>query len=105
MLLASTIICSMCTATNVYKRMCAMNECCFVLSFDGGGSVCGCMWLYTHTHTHSLHVGYSELNTGVRTRHLEGPKNPDGLNLGMHVFVYVYKIHMCMYILGGGMHV
>jgi len=36
-------------------------------------------------------------------RNLEGPKNPDGINLGMYVFVYVYKAHLCMYILGGEM--
>jgi len=36
-------------------------------------------------------------------RHLESPKNPDGLNLGIHIFVYVYKVHMCMHMLEGGM--
>jgi len=36
-------------------------------------------------------------------RHLEGPKNPDGLNLDIHIFVYVYKVHMCIYMLRGGM--
>jgi len=36
-------------------------------------------------------------------RHLEGPKNPDGLNLGICVLVYMCKVHMCMYMLGGGM--
>ena len=36
-------------------------------------------------------------------RHLEGPKNPDGPNLGIYVFVYVYKVHMRMHMLGGGM--
>ena len=35
-------------------------------------------------------------------RHLEGPKNPDGPNLGIYIFMYVYKVHMCMYMLGGG---
>ena len=30
-------------------------------------------------------------------------KNPDGLNLGIHIFVYVYKGHVCIYMLGGGM--
>jgi len=34
---------------------------------------------------------------------LEGPKNPDGLNPSIYVFVYMYKVHMCMYMLGGGM--
>ena len=36
-------------------------------------------------------------------RQLEGPKNPDGINLGIYVFVYAYKVHLCMYILGGEM--
>jgi len=36
-------------------------------------------------------------------RHLEGPKNPDGLNLGIRTFVYVYKVHMCMYMLAAGL--
>jgi len=36
-------------------------------------------------------------------RHLEGLKSPDGLNLGMYIFVYVYKVHMCMYMLAAGM--
>ena len=56
-----------------------------------------------HTHTHTLHMGYLDVSPGVRTRHLEGPKNPDGLNLGICAFVYVYKVHICIYMLGGGM--
>jgi len=40
--------------------------------------------MYTHTHTY-IHI------------------YPDGLNLGIHIFVYVHKVHMCMYMLGGGM--
>jgi len=36
-------------------------------------------------------------------RHLEGPKNPDGLNFSIHIFVYVCKVHMCIYMLRGGM--
>jgi len=36
-------------------------------------------------------------------RHLEGPKNPDGLNPSIHIFVYVYTVHMCMYMLIGRM--
>ena len=27
----------------------------------------------------------------------------DGLNLDIHIFVYVYKVHMCIYMLRGGM--
>jgi len=61
--------------------------------------VCVCM----HTHTHTTQMGYSVVSPGVGRRHPEGPKNPDGLNLGIYVFVFGYKVHMCMYILGGGM--
>jgi len=56
--------------------------------------------VYTHTHTHITQMGYSDVSPGVGTRHLEGLKNPDGLNLGIHTFVYVYKVHMCMYGMG-----
>ena len=56
------------------------------------------------THTHTAHMG-TRMSPGVGMRHLEGPKNPDAINLGIYVFVYVYKVHtgMCMYMLGGGM--
>ena len=63
------------------------------------------MWVYVcvyaHTHTHT--AGCSDVSPGVGMRHLESPKNPDGLDLGIYVFVYVYKVHMCIYMLGGGM--
>jgi len=55
--------------------------------------VCVCI----RTHTHTLHVEYSDVSPGVRMRHLEGPKDLDGLNLVIHVFVYVCKVHMCIY--------
>jgi len=55
--------------------------------------VCVCI----RTHTHTLHIGYSDVSPGVGTRYLEDPKNPDGLNLGIHVFVYAYKVHICIY--------
>jgi len=71
--------------------------------FNAGGSVCGCMCVYTHTHAHTAQMEYSDVSPGVGMRHLEGLKNPDGLNLGIYIFVYVYKVHMCMYMLGGGM--
>jgi len=74
-----------------------------VFSIFNGGSVCGCVCVYTHTHTHTTHMGYSVVSPGVGMRHLEGPQNLDGLNLAIYVFVYVYKVHMCMYMLGGGM--
>jgi len=59
--------------------------------------------VYAHTHTHTAHMGYSVVTPGVEMRHLEGPTNPDGLNLSIYVFVYVLKVHMCIYMLRGGM--
>jgi len=61
-----------------------------------GGSVCGCMCVYTYTHTHTAQMGYSVVSPGVGMRHLEGPTNSDGLNLGIHIFVYVQTVHTCM---------
>jgi len=61
------------------------------------------MWVYTHTHIHTAQMRYSDVSPGVGMSHLEGPKNPDGLNLGMHIYIYVYKVHMCMCMLGCGM--
>ena len=58
-----------------------------------GVYVCVCVCIRIHTHT--LHR-YLDVSPGVRMRHLEGPKNLDGLNLDIHVFVYVYKVHMCI---------
>ena len=72
---------------------------CVFSIFNAGGSVCGCKCVYTHTHTHTARMGYSDVNQGVEMR----LKNPDGLNLGIHIFVCVYKVHVCMYMLGGGM--
>jgi len=76
---------------------------CVFFIFNAGGSVCGCMCVYTHTHTHTAQIRYSDVSPGFGMRHLEGPKNPDGPNLGIHKFVHVYKVHMCMYRPGGGM--
>ena len=61
-----------------------------------------CVSVYIRTHTHTLYR-CSDVSPGVGMRHLEGPKNPDGLNFVIHVFIYVYKVHMCMYMLRGGM--
>ena len=60
---------------------------CVFSVFNAGGSVCGCVCVYTHTHTDTAQMGYLDVNSGVGMRHLEGPKNPDGLNLGIHIFV------------------
>jgi len=57
----------------------------------------------TRANTHILNVEYTDVNPRVGTRHLKGPKNPYGLNLGMYVFVHVYKVHTCKYMLGDGM--
>jgi len=74
---------------------------CVFSIFNAGGNVCVCGCVYTHTQTHTAQVLGCEPRS--RVRHLEGPKNPDGLNLDIHIFVYVYKVHMCIYMLRGGM--
>ena len=76
----------------------------FSLFFRRGWEcMCACVCVYAHTHTHTAQMGYLDVSPGVGMRHLEGPKNADGLNLGIHIFVYVYKVHMCIYVLRGGM--
>jgi len=74
-----------------------LSVCC--LFFYGAGSVCGCI---VCMRTHTL-VGYLDVSPGVGTRNLENQKNPDGLSLVIHIFVYVYKVHLCIYVLRGGM--
>ena len=61
-----------------------------------------CVSVCIRTHTHTLHR-CSDVSPRVGMRHLDGPKNPDRLNLDLYIFVYVYKVHMCIYILRGGM--
>jgi len=80
-------------------------EVCVFYFLNAGGSECGCRCVYARTHTHTAHcsMGYLGVSPGVRMRHLEGPKNPDGLNLGICVFVYVYKVRICTCMFGGGM--
>ena len=87
----------------IFERRRDRGVVCVFSIFNAGGSVCGCMCVYTHTHIHTAHMGYSDVSPGVGMRHLEGPKNSDGPNLGIYIFVYVYKVHICMYMLGGGM--
>jgi len=60
---------------------------CVFSIFNADGNVCVCMCVYTHTRTHTAQMGYLDVSPGVGMRHLEGPKNPDGLNLGIHIFV------------------
>ena len=62
-----------------------------------------CVCMYTNARTHTAEMGYLDVSPEVGMRHLEGPKNADGLNFGMHIFVYVYKGHMCTYMRRGGM--
>jgi len=55
-----------------------------------------CVYAHTHTHTHTAHwVLGCELRGRDETP--GGSKNPDGINLGICIFVYVYKVNMCMY--------
>jgi len=61
-----------------------------------------CVSVCIRTHIHTLHR-CSDVSPGVGMRHMEGPKNPDGLNFDIHIFVYVYKVHICTYMLRGGM--
>ena len=75
---------------------------CVFSIFNAGGSVCVCECVYTHTHTHTLHR-CSDVSPRVGMRHLDGPKNPDGQNFDIYIFVYVYKVHTCIYMLRGGM--
>jgi len=65
---------------------------CVFSIFNACWSVCGCMCVYTNTHKHTVQMGYSDVSPGVGMRHLEGPKNRDGLNLSIYIFVYVYKL-------------
>ena len=56
-----------------------------------------CVSVCTRTHTHIAQMGCSDVSPGVGMRHLEGPKNPDGLNLDItcvqstHVYIYVKR--------------
>ena len=87
----------------IFDRRKDRSAVCVFSIFNEGGSVRGCTCVYTQAHAHTAYMGYSDVSPGVGMRHLEGPKNLDGPNLGIYIFVYVYKVHMCMYILGGGM--
>ena len=56
--------------------------------FNARGSVRGYVCVNTHTHTPAAQTGYSDESPGIGMRYLEGLKNPDGLNLGIYVFVF-----------------
>jgi len=47
------------------------------------------MCVYMHTYTHTAQMRYSDVSPGVEMRHLEGPKNPNGLNLGIYIYLYM----------------
>ena len=54
-----------------------------------------------HTHTH--YTWGTRMGLRVRTRHLESPKNPDGLNLRIHICVRrCDEVHMCKNMLDRG---
>jgi len=69
----------------------------FSLFLDVRGSVCVCMCADTHTHIRTAH-GVLGCEPRVERKHLESPKNSNGLNFGICVFVQVYKAHICVYI-------
>ena len=51
-----------------------------------------CVGIRAHTGTHTRCIdGVLECEPSGQKRPLEGLKNPDGLNVGIYVFVYVYK--------------
>ena len=60
-----------------------------------------CVCVRTHTHTHC-----TDWVLGCEPRGRDetpGEPKESRLNLGIYMFVYVYKVHMFMYLLGGGM--
>ena len=56
-----------------------------------------CVSVCIRTLTHTLHR-CSDVSPGVGMRHLEGPKNPDGLNLDIHICSYMCTTYTCVYI-------
>jgi len=97
-LLASTYICAAQSLQGVHMRSCVHSLLSCVFTFLTRVGVYLGVCVYTHTHTHTAH-GVLDVSPGVGTRQLEGPKNPDYLNLDKHVFVYVYNVHVCIYML------
>ena len=51
-----------------------------------------CVCEFAHTHARCTD-GVLDASPGIGMRYLEGLKNPDGLNLGIYVFVYMYYIY------------
>jgi len=52
--------------------------------------------VYAHTHTHCTD-GVLDVSPRVGMRHLEGPKNTDGLILA-HIYLYMCTKYTCVYI-------
>ena len=57
-----------------------------------------CVSVCIRTHTHTLHRCL-DVSPGVGTRHLVGPKNPDGLNLDTYIYIHicVQSTHVYIY--------
>jgi len=53
-----------------------------------------CVCIRTHAHTAHGVVGCEPRGLDET---LGRPDNPDGLNPGIYVFVYLYQVHMCIY--------
>ena len=64
------------------------------------------MWVYAcvyaRTHTHCID-GLLVCEPRSRDETHGGPEESRWTKSLIHIFVYVYKVHMCMYMLGGGM--
>jgi len=57
-----------------------------------------CVCVYAHAHT--LHVGYSDVNPEVGTRHLESPEEIQMYcSDSIHIYRAVYEVHMYVYML------
>jgi len=64
------------------------------------------MWVYVCVHAHTLtHCTDGVLGCEPRSRDETpgGPEESRWINFGIHTLVYVYKVHMCICMLGGGM--
>jgi len=81
----------------IFERRKDRGVVCVFSIFNAGGSVCGCTCVYTHTHRHTEQMGYLVVSPGASMGHLEGPNYPDGLNLGIHIFVCVQSTHVYVY--------
>jgi len=68
----------------------------------GAPYTCMCEYTHTHTHTYCTWMTESDVSPGVGTRHIESPKNQDGLNLRINLSVRVYEVHMYTYLPGNG---